>query len=151
MVQECFEEKNTNLLVELLGTMVYIPSSNWEEVINKFNFLEFIHKNLVDVDSEDDVVLECIMIISTICMNNSIAKMISTSYLIKILQDLLGVKQEDDEMVQQILNTFFKFMFFTPTRDVVVSETHMVVIVLELLNDKNQNIKSLVNAILDFV
>ena len=64
---------------------------------------------------------------------------------------MLGSKQEDDEMVQQILNTFFKFLFFTPTRDMVLHQTQMVSIVLELLSDKNPNIRVLVNAILDYV
>jgi hypothetical protein len=64
---------------------------------------------------------------------------------------LLGAKQEDDEMVQQILNTFFKFLFFGPTREIVLHQTQMVSIVLELLSDKNPNIRTLVNAILDYV
>jgi phosphoribosylanthranilate isomerase len=54
-------------------------------------------------------------------------------------------------MVQQILNTFFKFLFFKPTREIVLHQTQMVSIVLELLSDKNPNIKGLVNAILDYV
>jgi hypothetical protein len=67
------------------------------------------------------------------------------------MQDMLGAKQEDDEMVQQILNTFFKLLFFGPTRDLVLYNTQMVSIVLELLSDKNPNIRVLVNAILDYV
>ena len=54
-------------------------------------------------------------------------------------------------MVQQILNTFFKFLFFQSTREIVLHKTQMVQIVLELLTDKNPNIKGLVNAILDYV
>ena len=54
-------------------------------------------------------------------------------------------------MVQQILNTFFKFLFFKPTREIVLHQTQMVSIVLELLSDKNPNIRVLVNAILDYV
>jgi hypothetical protein len=54
-------------------------------------------------------------------------------------------------MVQQILNTFFKFLFFKPTREIVLHQTQMVSIVLELLSDKNPNIRTLVNAILDYV
>jgi hypothetical protein len=54
-------------------------------------------------------------------------------------------------MVQQILNTFFKLMFFGPTRELVLHHTQMVSIVLELLSDKNPNIRVLVNAILDYV
>ena len=70
--------------------------------------------------SEDDIILECVMLVATICRTNKAAELIANSYLIKLLQDLLGAKQEDDEMVQQILNTFFKFLFFTPTRDIVL-------------------------------
>ena len=138
-------------MLELLGTMVYIPSDNWEQVIVKTNLIEFIHNNLVNGFAEDDIVLECVMLISTICRTEEIAQMIASSYLINMLQDLLGAKQEDDEMVQQILNTFFKFLFFTPTRDIVLRQIQMVSIVLELLSDKNPNIKGLVNAILDYV
>ena len=95
--------------------------------------------------------LEFVMLMSAICRTNEIANLIAESSLIQILQDLLGAKQEDDEMVQQILNTFFKFLFFKPTRELVLHKTQMVQIVLELLTDKNPNIKGLVNAILDYV
>lgn len=91
------------------------------------------------------------MLVGTICRNDSCAQIIASSYLIKLLQELLGTKQEDDEMVQQILNTFFKFLFFGPTREIVLHQTQMVSIVLELLSDKNPNIRVLVNAILDYV
>lgn len=86
-------------MLELLGTMVYIPSDSWKEVIEKTNFIEFIHNNLVNGFAEDDIVLESVMLIATICRSEPIAQMIASSYLIKMLQDLLGAKQEDDEMV----------------------------------------------------
>jgi len=149
MVQQCGD--NTDLMLEMLGTMVYIPTDKWAEVIEKTNFIEFLHNNLVNGFAEDDIVLETVMLIATICRSEAIAELIAGSYLIKMLQDLLGAKQEDDEMVQQILNTFFKFLFFKQTREIVLHSTQMVSIVLELLSDKNPNIKGLVNAILDFV
>ena len=73
--------------------------------------------------AEDDIVLECVMLCGTICRNEPTAKMIANSYLIRLLQDMLGAKQEDDEMVQQILNTFFKFLFYGPTREIVLNQT----------------------------
>ena len=97
MVQQCGE--NTDLMLELLGTMVYIPTDHWETVIAKTNFIEFIHNNLVNGFAEDDIVLECVMLIATISRTEGICQMIASSYLIKLLQDLLGAKQEDDEMV----------------------------------------------------
>jgi hypothetical protein len=79
-------------MLELLGTMVYIPVDSWATVIDKTNFIEFIHNNLVNGFGEDDIVLESVMLIATICRNETIAQMISQSYLIKMLQDLLGAK-----------------------------------------------------------
>jgi hypothetical protein len=112
--------EHTDLLLELLGTMVYIPTDLWGEKIHKFNFIEYIHNHLINQYAEDDILLECVMLVGTICRNDEIATIIAQSYLIKLLQDLLGSKQEDDEMVQQILNTFFKFLFFGPTREIVL-------------------------------
>lgn len=126
-VQELKEiSDNSDLMLEVLGTMVYIPTDDWDKVVKKMGFLDFLHNSIVHEEVEDDILLECVMLVATICRTEKMAKMISKSYLIKILQDLLGVKQEDDEMVQQILNTFFKFLFFESTRKLVLHHTQMV-------------------------
>ena len=52
MVQQCGE--NTDLMLELLGTMVYIPSDHWEIVIDKTNFINL--KMWFDND-EDSITL----------------------------------------------------------------------------------------------
>ena len=78
--------------MELLGTMVYIHTDKWEEMIQRTNLVEFLHNNFVNGYSEDDIVLECVMLVATLCRNDDIAQQISSSYLIKMLQDLLGAK-----------------------------------------------------------
>lgn len=83
MSQQCGE--NTDLQLELLGTLVYIHSDRWEEVIQKTNFIEFLHNNLVNGFAEDDIVLESVMLVGTICRNDGIAQQIASSYLIKML------------------------------------------------------------------
>lgn len=92
--------EHTDLLLELLGTMVYIPTDLWAEKIEKYNMIEFLHNHLMNQYAEDDILLECVMLVGTICRNDEIAQTIAYSHLIKLLQDLLGTKQEDDEMVQ---------------------------------------------------
>lgn len=79
--------------------MVYIPSDLWMEKIQKYNFIEFLHNHLMNQYAEDDILLECVMLVGTICRNDQCAQIIASSYLIKLLQELLGTKQEDDEMV----------------------------------------------------
>lgn len=71
MAQQCGE--NTDLQLELLGTMVYIPTDKWEDMINKTNFIEFVHSNLVNGFAEDDIVLESVMLVGTVCRNDAIA------------------------------------------------------------------------------
>ena len=53
--------------------MVYIHSDKWEEHIAKTNFIEFIHSNFVNGFAEDDVILELVMLTSTICRTEGIA------------------------------------------------------------------------------
>ena len=71
MVQQCGD--NTDLMLELLGTMVYITTDTWAEVIEKTNFIEFLHNNLVNGFAEDDIVLDSVMLIATICRTEIIA------------------------------------------------------------------------------
>ena len=42
--------------------------------------------------AEDDVVLECVMLCGTMCRNDGTAELIANSYLIRLLQDMLGAK-----------------------------------------------------------
>ena len=83
MAQHCGE--NTDLQLELLGTMVYIHSDKWEEMIHRTNFIEFLHNNFVNGFAEDDIVLECVMLVATVVRNDGIAQQIASSYLIKML------------------------------------------------------------------
>lgn len=68
-----------------------------------------------------------------------------------MLHELLGAKQEDDEMVQQILYTYHKLLYYRVTREIMLEQTQIVNVILELLNDKNPNIRKLVNSTLDLV
>ena len=62
--------------------------------------IEYLYQNLQTGFAEDDIMLESVMLVGTICRNENCATLIANSFLIKLLQDLLGAKQEDDEMVQ---------------------------------------------------
>ena len=47
--------------------------------------IEFLHNHLMNGYAEDDIVLECVMLVSTICRNDETAEKIASSYLIKLL------------------------------------------------------------------
>ena len=60
-------------MLELLGTMVYINTDTCDEVLDEANFIEFLHNNLANGYSEDDIILESVMLIATICRTEAIA------------------------------------------------------------------------------
>ena len=70
-------EEHTDLLLELLGTMVYIPTDMWTEKIEKFGVIEFLHSHLENAYAEDDILLECVMLVGTICRNDQSATIIA--------------------------------------------------------------------------
>lgn len=56
---------------------MFIHSDKWEDIMKQTNFIEFIHNNLVNGFAEDDIVLESVMLVGTICRNDSIATQIA--------------------------------------------------------------------------
>lgn len=63
-------DEHTDLLLELLGTMVYIPTDLWMEKLEKYSMIEFLHNHLENQYAEDDILLECVMLVGTICRND---------------------------------------------------------------------------------
>jgi len=64
-------------MLELVGTLVYIHTDRWEEVIVETDFINFLGMVLSNEHSEDDILLECIMLIATICRTEKISEFIS--------------------------------------------------------------------------
>ena len=53
--------------------MVYMHTDKWDEVMHRTNLIEYLHNNFVNGYAEDDIVLECVMLVATICRNDEIA------------------------------------------------------------------------------
>ena len=63
-------DEHTDLLLELMGTMVYMPTDMWAEKLENFGMIEFLHNHLVNTYAEDDILLECVMLVGTVCRND---------------------------------------------------------------------------------
>ena len=83
MVQQCGE--NTDMMLEIIGTLVYIHTDRWEHVIMETDFINFLTQTLANEYYEDDILLECIMLIATICRTEKVSEMIANSYLVQVL------------------------------------------------------------------
>merc|ERR1719446_473487 len=132
------------LLVEVLGTLANLvnPEVQWADLCEGSELIELLHRLLVVGLSEDDIVLECIMLVGTIACDSEAAPLLAASKILQVLQELLAEKQEDDEIVLQLIFTFHCLLMHTETRDMILDETEVVSYLCELLRDKNAAIRA---------
>mmetsp|Transcript_30666 Transcript_30666/g.30305 ORF Transcript_30666/g.30305 Transcript_30666/m.30305 type:complete len:609 (-) Transcript_30666:29-1855(-) len=144
--------EDMDFVVEVLGTMVNMDlEEEWAKYLSSPQLLDFLQKHLVVGYAEDDVVLESIMLVGTITSCEQIAKMIANTLIIQLLHTLLSEKQEDDEMVMQIMYTFYRLLLFKATRTIILNKTQAVNFLLELLQDKNPRIRKMADTVLSLV
>ena len=72
----------------------------------------------------DDVLLEIVILLGTVAAcEQRAAEFIASEKLVEPLVLLLSAKQEDDEIVLQIVYVFYQMMFYEPCRQYLVTNT----------------------------
>lgn len=124
MAPSCVD--NPDLLVEVLGTLVNVtlPDIPWGELCEA-GLVDLLTRLLVPGFSEDDVVLECVMLLGNLVLMRESANYVAGSRLPSLLQQILVEKRDDEEIVVQILYTFRCLLLYDEVRDVVLAETEL--------------------------
>jgi hypothetical protein len=60
-------------------------------------------------------------------------------------------KQEDDEIVLQIVYVFYQMIFHESTRDVIVKKTQAPAYLIDLMHDKNAQVRKVCGFTLDII
>ena len=74
-------------------------------------------------EADDDLVLDVIVLVGAVCNDDACANLLSKSGIIEILIEMLNAKQEDDEIVLQIVFVFYQMIFHQSTRDIIIKKT----------------------------
>jgi hypothetical protein len=129
---------NADLLVELLGTLsnMTLADAPWGELCEA-GLIDLLHRLLVPGFSEDDVVLECVMVVGNMALCVESAEHIARSRLPSMLQEILLEKREDEEIVLQLVYTFHCLLIHDELRDVVLQDTGIVSCVMRFARSKN--------------
>ncbi|XP_078263695.1 kinesin-associated protein 3a isoform X2 [Rhinoraja longicauda] len=140
-------------VIECLGTLanLTVPNLDWELVLKEYNLVPFLKDKLKPGSTEDDLVLEVVIMIGTVSMDDSCAAMLAKSGIIPALIELLNAKQEDDEFVCQIVYVFYQMVFHQATRDVIIKETQAPAYLIDLMHDKNAEIRKVCDNTLDII
>ncbi|XP_041482280.1 kinesin-associated protein 3 [Lytechinus variegatus] len=147
------ESNDEELVVEALGIManLTIPDLDYEMIINEFGLVPWIKEKLEPGAAEDDLVLEVVMLVGTVATDDSCAAMLAKSGIIQSLIELLNAKQEDDEIVCQIVYVFYQMVFHEATREVIIKLTQAPAYLIDLMHDKNAEIRKVCDNTLDII
>ena len=64
---------------------------------------------------------------------------------------LFPAKQEDDETVLQIVYVFYQMIFHESTREVIIKQTQAPAYLIDLMHDKNTEIRKVCDNTLDII
>uniref|UniRef100_A0A4W3JDF8 Kinesin-associated protein 3a n=1 Tax=Callorhinchus milii TaxID=7868 RepID=A0A4W3JDF8_CALMI len=147
------KDENEEFVIECLGTLanLTITDLDWELVLKEYNLVPYFKDKLKPGVTEDDLVLEVVIMIGTVSMDDSCAAMLAKSGIIPALIELLNAKQEDDEFVCQIVYVFYQMVFHQATRDVIIKETQAPAYLIDLMHDKNAEIRKVCDNTLDII
>ncbi|KAK3087402.1 hypothetical protein FSP39_005444 [Pinctada imbricata] len=134
----------------ILGNLT-IADLDYELILKEYDLIPWIKAKLEPGASEDDWVLEIIILVGTVCNDDACAKMLAESNIIQMLIELLNAKQEDDEMVCQIVYVFYQMIFHESTREVIIKDTQAPAYLIDLMHDKNAEIRKVCDNTLDII
>jgi hypothetical protein len=64
---------------------------------------------------------------------------------------LFKAKQEDDEIVLQIVYVFYQMIFHQSTREIIIKKTQAPAYLIDLMNDKNAEVRKVCGLTLDII
>ncbi|XP_070989635.1 kinesin-associated protein 3-like isoform X2 [Oncorhynchus clarkii lewisi] len=146
-------DENEEYVVECLGTLanLTIADLDWELVLKEYNLVPYFKDRLKPGSAEDDLILEVVIMIGTVSMDDSCAAMLAKSGIIPAIIELLNAQQEDDEFVCQIVYVFYQMVFHQATREVIIKETQAPAYLIDLMHDKNAEIRKVCDNTLDII
>lgn len=139
--------------VGILGNMNCLSRLlDFAQILQTHCLLPTIKSILTPGQVKDDFILEIIIFLSTCTTNNELCAMLMCkSEIILALIELLKAKQEDDEMVLQIIFMFQQVLKNECTRNYIIKETETPAYLIDLMHDKNQEVRKVCDQCLDII
>lgn len=100
---------------------------------------------------KDDLVLETVVFLGTCACDESCAMLLCKADIMLSLIELLKAKQEDDEIVLQIVFVFQQVLRNESTRGYMIKETETPAYLIDLMHDKNSEIRAVCDFCLDVI
>ncbi len=124
--------EDEDMFVEVLGVIGNLTRNDlpdgttFSDLIEKYDLVEFLSRHLVPGMSQDDVVLNIIIIVGTFAVEREAARIMVGSPLIRTVHDIMRSKSSDNEIVLQTMYSFGHILNHPDTWEMLVFETSIV-------------------------
>eukprot|EP00927_Polykrikos_kofoidii_P010780 TRINITY_DN14558_c0_g1_i2.p1 TRINITY_DN14558_c0_g1~~TRINITY_DN14558_c0_g1_i2.p1 ORF type:complete len:793 (+),score=148.37 TRINITY_DN14558_c0_g1_i2:153-2531(+) len=139
-----------HVLVEVLGALAALDCSGdevpWADLC-EHGLLDLLHRLLIVGFSEDDVLLEAVMIVGTLARDSACVSQLALSKVPAVLPSLFSEKGADSEIMVQVLFAIRCLLIQEETREVVLNETDTPELILELLGGYEGQLDSATEAV----
>lgn len=145
---------NKDFVTECIGFLANLSTTDvdYYALFEKFQFFPLIEKCFTDLDYvTDDIRLELLVLLGTVAYDETVADSLFQKKILSLLINHIKDKQEDDEVVLQIIFVFYQVLQHPLTRDFVTKKTDAPLYFIDLLHDNNPNIRKICRACLDII
>ncbi|KAI8034841.1 hypothetical protein M5D96_012357 [Drosophila gunungcola] len=140
-------------IVECLGILgnLALTDLDYSQILQNFQLIPWIRQLLVPCARMDDLVLDTIVYLGTCACDELCALLFCRAKVVISLIELLKAKQEDDEIVLQIIFVFQQILRHESTREYMIKETESPAYLIDLMHDKNEEIRKVCDYCLDII
>ncbi len=123
---------NHDLLVEVLGTLgnmtpFDLPTGMmWSHILGKHNLLGLVAHLLVPDMSQNDIVLEVIILVAVLAQNDEASSLMVQAGIIQSLTALWSERRDDVEIQLQLLYAYWHLLLASPAREELMYKTEAV-------------------------
>ena len=146
-----------DLLIEILGTianftLLDLPmNQGWSKMLSDYNLLPLLSKLLVPGMSQNDVILEVVMILSAAASDNQSCKLFLNNNIIPTLYQVWKEKSNDLEVLLQLLFCFYKLLSNENTQEEVLYGTRIIADIIECLGHTNPAVRFISDQVVELV
>lgn len=143
-----------NFTCECIGFLANLSTTHvdYNTLFKKFQLFPLIKQCFIDLNFvTDDIRLEFLILLGTVAYDETMADSLFQSDILALLVKHIKDKQEDDEVVLQIIFVFYQVLQHPLTRDYVTKRTDAPLYFIDLLHDNNPNIRKICRACLDII
>nr|CCA26595.1 kinesinassociated protein putative [Albugo laibachii Nc14] len=133
LIELCVSHQEKHeFLIEILAILANLtpedlaPKLSWDQLLLDHSLAPFITKLLVPGFSQDDVILEVVQWISTLCLEPKTIPLLVTPRFIRMLYAIFHGKAQDQELTQQLLFVFYRLLRYPETFDQIMDSLDLI-------------------------